>query len=527
MDVILHIVTKAIESLFILLGDQLDLNADSLVSLNKKKDLILMMEVEEESRHVPSHKKRTVLFLSAMRHAAEALRKKGFRVQYVKISDPKNSQTFEGEIDRCIKALHPQKMQAIHPGEWRVLRKIQRAAKKNKLDLEIFEDKHFLVTPEEFRSWAQGRQELTMEYFYREQRKRFSVLMENKKPVGGAWNFDKENRKPFRGDVDSLPKPSSFPPDKITKEVMRAVDEKLADLPGNTEDFDWPVTAKDAQVALRNFVDHRLADFGSYQDAMVTGAPTMFHSLISCALNLKLLDPRDCIKVAEEAYHQNKASLASVEGFIRQILGWREFIRGVYWHEGEEYENRNELEEHGNLPTMYWSGDSDMLCMQTALQEVHAKAYGHHIQRLMVTGNFALIAGVDPKQVSDWYLGMYVDAIDWVTLPNTLGMAMHADGGVVGTKPYAASGQYIKRMSNYCSACSFDPARRYGDDACPMTTFYWDFLLRHQNRFKKNRRMTLTLKHLDKMSTQEKSSIRKRSRSLRVLYGIENSSRKS
>jgi deoxyribodipyrimidine photolyase-related protein len=280
------------------------------------------------------------------------------------------------------------------------------------------------------------------------------------------------------------------------------------------------VTRTEARRALKDFVEHRLADFGRYEDAMWTDEATVNHSRLSPGLNLKLLSPRECVDAALDAYHSGHAPLNSVEGFVRQLIGWREFIRGVYWFEGAEYAERNGLDHHGHLPDMYWSGDTEMACMRQCIGQVLDQAYGHHIQRLMVTGNFALLSGVHPRAVSDWYLGMYVDAVDWATLPNTLGMAMHADGGVVGTKPYAASGKYISRMSNYCDECRYDVNERTGETACPFNTLYWDFLIRHRERFRSNNRMAMMLKHVDRMTQAQRVEITVSAGSLREDLGI-------
>jgi deoxyribodipyrimidine photolyase-related protein len=347
-----------------------------------------------------------------------------------------------------------------------------------------------------------------MEHFYRLMRRRLRLLLtEDGSPEGGEWNYDTENRKRFRGDRSRIPPRVRHEPDAITREVMRVVAAHLGDLPGSADDFNWPVTREQALAELHDFIRHRLAHFGDYQDAMVTGEPWMYHSLLSAPLNLKLLDPREVVQLAVEAYRRGHAPLNAVEGFIRQVVGWREFIRGVYWHEGPGYAERNALGQRRSLPVLYWTGETDMACLRASVGEVLQHGFGHHIQRLMVTGTFAMMAGVHPREVSDWYLGMYVDAVDWVTLPNTLGMSQHADGGVVGTKPYAASGRYIERMGDYCDGCRYEPGTRVGEPACPFTTFYWDFLLRHQPTLAGNRRMALPLKHVTAMDDHERAAI--------------------
>lgn len=482
-----------------------------------------MAEVVEESRHVASHKQRTVLFLSAMRHHAKLLRARGVTLRYVTLDDAANTQSLEGELRRAIDALAPTRVAAIRPGEWRVLRMIETTCEALGTTFEMHEDPHFLATPAEFEEWAEGRRELVMEHFYRVIRRKYAILVDDDgQPEGGQWNFDAKNRRRFSGDRAAIPPRVQHPPDTITKGVMRTVEERLPDLPGSLESFNWPATREQALAELEDFVAHRLPLFGDYQDAMVAGEPWMYHSLLSAPLNLKLLDPREVVARAVEAYRQGRAPINAVEGFVRQIIGWREFIRGVYWLEGVDYAERNALAQHRPLPALYWTGETEMRCLQESVGEVLRNGFGHHIQRLMVTGNFAMMAGVDPREVSDWYLGMYVDAIDWVTLPNTLGMSQHADGGVVGTKPYAASGRYIEKMGDYCRGCRFDPGMRTGESACPFTTFYWDFLIRHRRRFGANRRMALMLKHVDAMDDAERQAIAAWADELRLRLGMVN-----
>ena len=496
-------------TLWFVLGDQLDPEfAVFRRHFRKSRDVVLMAEVVEESRHVASHKQRTALFLSAMRHFAELLRARGVTVRYVALDDPDNTQSLDGELRRAVAAVAPRRIAAIRAGEWRVHRMLELTSHDLRLPLVVHEDPHFLTTPDEFNAWAAGRKELVMEHFYRAMRRQLDVLITPEgKPEGGAWNYDASNRKKFKGDRSALPARVQHAPDRITTEVLQLVTDRLGDLPGSLEGFNWPVTREQALVELHDFVRHRLAHFGDYQDAMVTGNPWMYHSLLSVPLNLKLLDPHEVVRLAVEAYRRGVAPLNAVEGFVRQVIGWREFIRGVYWREGMDYAQRNALEQRRTLPTLYWTGETEMQCLRESVGDVLQRGYGHHIQRLMVTGNFAMMAGVHPRAISDWYLGMYVDAVDWVTLPNTLGMSQHADGGVVGTKPYAASGRYIEKMGDYCAGCRYEPGVRTGETACPFTTFYWDFLIRHRPRFATNRRMALPLTHLERMDAVEKREI--------------------
>ncbi len=520
--------------LCIVFGDQLDPEAPLVRDLGPD-DTVLMMEVAEESRHVPSHVQRTTLFLSAMRHFAAALRERGRRVRYIALDDPDNTGTFECEITRAAAALRPAEVVCTHPGEWRVLTMLRRVCAALDLPLTVMSDTHFLTTPELFEAWAKDRSTLTMEYFYREQRRRTGYLMEGigkaATPIGGVWNFDKENRLPFGpgGPKPRPPPPRRIEPDPIMREVIKVVQRTLPGLPGEVASFAWPVTRAQALLALNDFLSHRLPRFGPYEDAMWEGEPTLYHSTLSAPLNLKLLDPRECCEGAVRAYLDGRAPLQSVEAFIRQIIGWREFIRGVYWLEGPGYAARNGLDSRGDLPAFYWTGDTDMACLKACIGQVLDTGFGHHIQRLMVTGNFALIAGVHPRAVSDWYLGMFIDGIDWVTLPNALGMVMHADRraeapagvtGLVGTKPYAASGKYIERMSNYCGGCRYDPTQRTGPRACPFTVFYWDFLIRHRETLARNQRMTMMLRSADRLGDETRAQITIDADLLRRKLGI-------
>ncbi|MFN0137885.1 MAG: cryptochrome/photolyase family protein [Phycisphaerae bacterium] len=503
-----------------MLGDQLDSKVSALVHLDKARDAVVMFEVAEESTHVPSNKQRTALFLAAMRHFALELHRDGHRVHYVSLDDSDNSQALGSELQRALRTLEPEFLVCTQPGEWRVHQDVERAAMQAGAPLEVLPDEHFLTSAAAFAEWMAGRKQPVMEHFYRWQRRRLGILVApDGAPVGGEWNYDQQNRGSFR-QPPRLRAPYAPRADAITHEVLALVERRFAGNPGLLARFRWPVTRAQARKALDDFIQHRLPHFGTYQDAMWSGEPFLYHSLLSAALNLKLLNPRECVAAALAAYESGAAPLPCVEGFVRQIIGWREFIHGIYWHAGPGYRQRNGLDQHGSLPDFYWTGQTDMICLRECIGQVLECGYGHHIQRLMVTGNFALIAGVNPRRISDWYLSMFVDAVDWVTLPNTLGMVMHADGGVVGTKPYAASGRYIERMSNHCKNCRFDPGKRTGTEACPFTTFYWDFLIRNLQRFRGNRRMSMILKHVDRLTDDERAAIAAQAQKLRQEFGI-------
>mgnify|MGYP001794264819 CR=1 FL=1 len=516
----LHDLNKA-ERIGVILGDQLDRSYPSHLGMDKETDVLLMMEVEEESTRTPSHIQRTVLFLSAMRHHALALRRNGWRVRYVTLDDRGNTQSFTSEIERCANKANCERVRVILPGDKNVQEMIEEACENAEVGLDIEDDPHFFTTPDDFDEWADGRKTLTMEYFYREQRKRLGYLMDGKDPVGGEWNFDKDNRETFKKQPEA-PEPYWPKVDAITNDVIDTVRKRLPDLPGVLDDdapFRWPVTREAAKRALDEFIEQRLKDFGPFEDAMWTDERTLYHSALSPMINLKLLNPRECVEAAIEAYESGDAPINSVEGFVRQLIGWREFMRGVYYR-FDDYTERNALEHTGDLPDFYLTGETDMRCMSDCVNSVRELAWAHHIPRLMVMANFALIAGVEPQQVEDWYLGMYADGVEWATAPNVIGMGLYADHAVVGTKPYSASGKYIKKMSNYCKGCRYNVNERTDEDACPFNTLYWDFLIRHEDRFKKNNRMAMILKHVEKMDKEQKVSIRVSATSLKKKLGV-------
>ena len=499
--------SSKVRRLVVVLGDQL--NADSAVfdTFDKSQDLIWMAEVADESTHVWTHKARIALFLSAMRHFRDSMLKAGYTVDYHQLDEGANETLAEG-LDAAIRRHRPAEVMMVHAGEWRVQEQIGQAARSAGASLQVLDDRHFYSSPEEFAQHASGRKALRLEYFYRELRKKHNVLLDDGKPVGGKWNYDADNRETFgRDGPGKLPSPPKFRSHGPTQEVLELVEQRFAKHPGSLEHFNWPTTPGQAERALADFIEHRLPRFGQYQDAIWTDEPFLYHSLLASSLNLKLLNPRQVVQAAEEAYRAGHVPLASAEGFIRQILGWREYVRGIYWHLMPEYLDRNALGATNPLPDFYWTGDTNMHCLGSVLKQTLDHGYAHHIQRLMVTGLFALLLGVDPKQVHQWYLAEYVDAVEWVELPNTLGMSQYADGGIMASKPYCASGNYINRMSNFCQHCPFDPSKAHGDDACPFTTLYWDFLARNQKRLAGNNRMTMQLNNLKRKKPVERKKI--------------------
>ena len=503
-------------NLIVVLGDQLDRQSSAFDDFDEKQDAVWMREVAEESSKVWSHKVRIVMFLSAMRHFAAHLESRGLCLDYKRLDDRLNRGSLADELSVSLHKSKPRKIVVVEPGEYSVEQAIRQIASSNKVEIEIRPDRHFLCSKKEFAEHADGRKQLRMEFFYREQRKRHNILMDDGEPVGGRWNFDPENRGHFpKSGPKKLPRPLAFAPDKITHEVIALVNHKFGDHPGNSDHFSWPVTPDQAEHALDDFVSNRLPLFGQYQDAMWTGAPYLYHSLLSASMNLKLLDPRVAISFAETAYRDGHAPIEAVEGFIRQILGWREYVRGVYWLYMPDYLDRNQLRAKQPLPGFYWTAETQMNCLRQAIRQTLDYGYAHHIQRLMVTGLYALLLGVEPVEIHKWYLAVYVDAVEWVELPNTLGMSQYADGGVMASKPYVASGKYIQRMTNYCEKCAFNPAKSTEDNACPFTTLYWDFLLRHEKELKSNRRMAMQLKNLARLEGPLKTAIQKRANEIR------------
>lgn len=495
--------------LILVLGDQLDRNSPALRGADPEIDVVALAEVRAEVNRFPNHRNRVAVFLSAMRHFRRDVEAAGFEVEYQLLSDANGASTLPKFLERVVKSHQPEELVMCRPGRHDLVGQLRATAKECGVSMKILEDSAFLASDDLFADWADGRKSLVMEHFYRFMRRHHGYLVRDSKPEGGQWNFDKENRKSFgKKGPPPVPSPMSFPPDEITMGVLEDIRED-SNLVGSPDSLDLPVTPKQAQKAVDDFVENRLPTFGTYQDAMWTDEAYLFHSRIATALNLKLLDPRYAIERAIEAYEAGASPLNSVEGFVRQVLGWREFVRGVYWREMPGYLDRNELGANRPLPKVYWSGETEMACMAEVIAQLLRSGYAHHIQRLMVTGLFALLYGANPRSVHDWYMAMFVDSVEWVTAPNTIGMSQHADGGIVGTKPYVATGNYIQRMSNYCSGCRFNPKKRTGKNACPFTTLYWDFLDRHRDFLSNNRRMGLQLRNLDRIDAGERKEIRR------------------
>ncbi|MFV3074275.1 cryptochrome/photolyase family protein [Niveispirillum fermenti] len=497
------------------LGDQLSASLAGLRGLDPACDRVLMAEVMAEATYVPHHPQKIAFLFSAMRHFAADLAARGIAVDYVRLDDPDNTGTLGGELARAVDRWQPERVIVTFPGEWRVWKQMRQWQRELPVPVEVREDDRFFCPIARFRAWAEGRRQLRMEFFYREMRRTHAILMDpDGKPLGGQWNFDAQNRKPLPKGL-RIPEPFREPPDTITRDVLALVADRFGGHFGTLESFAYAVTAEGARQALNHFILHALPWFGDYQDAMATGQETLFHSVLSPYINAGLLDPRAVVAAAADAFHRGHAPLNAAEGFIRQILGWREYVRGIYWLKMPAYADTNALGAQRALPDFYWTGRTSMNCMAQVIGQTRRHAYAHHIQRLMVTGNFALLLGVEPAQIEQWYLAVYADAYDWVELPNVHGMVMHADGGLLGSKPYAASGRYIQRMSDYCSHCHFDVTTAEGERACPFNFLYWNFLMENAALLRANPRMGLAYKGLDAMAPARRDAIRQQAERFR------------
>lgn len=501
--------------LALVLGDQLTHNLSSIQKLRPGVDTILMAEVREEATYVRHHKKKIALIFSAMRHFAYELAQRGFRVCYRKYDDESNRGSLKEEVANLIAKESLSEVLITEPGEYRLLQDLQKWEEQLAVPVSLLPDDRFLATKQQFADWASGKKQLRMEFFYREMRRHHQILVENmpsgkQEPVGGKWNYDSQNRNKLPDNL-VVPDVHAFETDEITSEVLELVQEHFGEHFGDLEPFHFAVTREQALQVLESFIANRLPLFGDYQDAMKQGEDWLFHSHISFYLNIGLLSPLEAIKAAEQSYYYNQAPLNAVEGFIRQILGWREYVRGLYWYLMPDYKQRNYLEANRPLPDFFWSAETKMNCLSECVRTTKQNAYAHHIQRLMVLGNFALLAGLNPDEVNEWYLLVYADAFEWVELPNVTGMILFADGGVLASKPYAASGSYINKMSDYCKHCQYKVKNKLGEDACPFNYLYWNFLIKHETLFRNNPRMAMIYRTLEKKTPEEVEEIQKQS----------------
>ena len=501
-------------TLTLITGDQLSPDLASLKAIERGRDHVLMAELSDEVQYVPHHLKKVVLIFSAMRHFARDLQAAGHRVHYHRFDPAGAIRSFSDAVSNYCERHGIDEIVVTWPGEWRVFDELNKLEKSLGIPVRMLEDDRFVSTPGEFADWADGRKSLRMEFFYRQVRKRTGLLMnEDGKPEGGQWNFDAENRKKWKGRPESA-SPMSFSPDEITRDVIELVSSGIDGF-GELDGFDFGVTRAQARRALAHFIKTGLPWFGDYQDALPDDEDYLFHSRLSAYLNIGLLDPLEVCKAVEQAWRDGDVPLNAAEGYIRQIIGWREFVRGIYWLKMPDYAAGNHLDGEQPLPEWYWSGETHMRCLARAIGNTRRNAYAHHIQRLMVTGNFALLLGVRPREICDWYLAVYADAFDWVELPNTLGMVMFGDGGLLASKPYAASGKYIQRMGDHCANCRYKVSERTAEDACPFNALYWDFLMRNEDKLGGNPRMRMMYRNVERLESSDKAAIIKRANWIR------------
>jgi deoxyribodipyrimidine photolyase-related protein len=491
-----------VSRLVLVLGDQLSHGLSALKKADKGSDIVVMAEVAEEAEYVGHHPKKIALIFAAMRKFSHELRQDGWDVRYTRLDDADNAGSIVGELLRRAEETGAAGVICTEPGEWRLIEKLKYAPVKT----HILTDDRFIASHAEFEAWAEGRKVLRMEYFYRDMRRKTGLLMESDKPAGDKWNYDHDNRKAAPGDV-SVEGPLWFEPDEVVEEVLMLVEAQFGDNFGDLRPFGFATTRAQALKALDYFVEHALAQFGDYQDAMLKGHPFLYHAVLSPYLNIGLLGPLEVCQAVEKAWQNGDVPINAAEGFIRQIIGWREYVRGIYFLEGPEYPKHNVLKHERALPAFYWGGKTKMNCVSHAVAQTKEQAYAHHIQRLMVTGNFALLAGIDPTHVHEWYLAVYVDAFEWVESPNTVGMSQFADGGVIASKPYVSSGAYINRMSDYCKGCAYKVSVKTGKDACPFNLLYWHFLDRHRARFSNNARMGNMYRTWDRMDEDRREIV--------------------
>lgn len=497
----------------LLLGDQLNPN-HSWFADPEPDVLYAMMEVRQETDYVLHHAQKVLAIFAAMRAFADELQASGHRVRYFRIDDADNLQSIPANLDGVIAACRAASFEYQAPDEWRLDAQLDEYARQLKIPARMVDTEHFLTRRDEAREFFESRQRWTMEPFYRHMRSVHRVLMDtDSRPTGGRWNFDAENRKAWRGSPE-------VPPDSRPHHDHRALWTNIVAAEVGTfgnpqaDDFRWPVNRDEALRQLDAFMDQALPYFGDFQDAMSGRSLSLFHSLLSFALNVKMLSPAEVIAHVEAAFREGRAPLAAAEGYIRQILGWREYVRGVYWARMPAYAEVNHFSHRRDLPAWFWTGETHMNCLHHAITQSLEQAHAHHIQRLMLTGNFALLAGLDPEQVHRWYLGIYIDAFEWVELPNTLGMSQFADGGLLATKPYVSSAAYIHRMSDYCANCHYRRDERTGERACPFNALYWDFLARHRKHLGSNPRLSVAYRQIDRMQAAPLAALRGHAKAL-------------
>ena len=492
------------KTLRLILGDQLNHQHSWFKEKNNDVTYILM-EVMQEQEYVKHHIQKIVGFFAAMRNFSCELKSLGHQVIYYYLDNEENQQSFDGNINWLIEKLNIEKFEYQFPDEYRLDEQLKSLCKTLKIKSTAVDTEHFFTYREEIKDFFKGKKQFLMENFYRHMRKKYHVLVDSDlKPVGGEWNFDHENRKKYDGKTP-LKAPLAFNHDY--SEIVNMLQKQKVPNFGNInpKNFNYPTSRTQALKLLDYFCSDLLPAFGKYEDAMLKEHQTLFHSNLSFAINLKMISPLEVIQqvIKTWEFNQDDIDIASVEGFVRQIIGWREYMRGIYWAEMPDFATKNFLNQTAALPTWFWDGKVKMNCMKSCINNSLDNAYAHHIQRLMVIGNFALLAGSHPDEVDQWYLGVYIDAAEWVQITNTRGMSQFADGGIVGSKPYVASANYINKMSNYCKGCSYDKDKRYGDKACPFNSLYWNFYINHQEKLKNNQRISMMYRLIEKMEPQE------------------------
>lgn len=500
------------KTLRLLLADQLTHSLSALEGIDVDNDVVLLAEVRSEASYVKHHKKKIIYLFSAMRHFALELQQKGYQVHYTYYDAADNQGSLAAEVATRLTQYDCQQVVCTFPGEYRVHQDMLSWSSQLGCPVEIRDDDRFIATIAEFAAWAEGKKQLRMEFFYREMRRKLNCLIQDGQPEGGKWNYDAENRAKLpKGLV--LPENTQFVPDEITNNVIELVKHHFTDHFGDWEHFHYGVTRDQALEVLDVFIAERLVNFGQYQDAMLQDEPWLFHSHISFYLNSGLLTANEVVARVEQVYYANAQDpdqptipLNSVEGFIRQVIGWREYVRGLYWFVMPDYAHKNHFNATRKLPDLFWTGKTKMNCLAQCVKDTKEHAYAHHIQRLMVLGNFALLTGLSPEEVNEWYLIVYGDAYEWVELPNVSGMVLYADGGMLASKPYAASGAYINKMSNYCQHCAYKVTVKTGADACPFNYLYWGFLHRHRELLASNHRMGMIYRTFDKMAEEKRTA---------------------
>jgi len=496
------------KQLRLVLGDQLN-HDHSWWNDDPETFTVLLCEARSETDYVKHHIQKVVAFFLAMRSFADYLKGRGFDVIYLKLDDPENRGSITESLKHILKKGKYTSWSFQLPDEYRLDTDLNKLKSEFDMDCQVVDTEHFYTDRGEMEKFFEGKKTYLMESFYRHMRKKHGILMDGDNPVGGEWNYDKQNRKKLPEDHEVI-EPKVYAKD--VTDIVALLDKEGVKTIGtiDPEEFIWPITRREGLSMLRFFIDDCLENFGDYQDAMRTDEWSIYHSRLSFALNSKMIGPKEVVDRVEEAWRSDskKFPIAAVEGFIRQILGWREFMRGVYWAKMPDYAEKNFFHHKRNLPDWFWTGDTKMNCMNQAIGQSLQYAYAHHIQRLMITGNFALLAGIHPDQVDEWYLGIYIDAIEWVEITNTRGMSQFADGGIVGTKPYVSSANYIDKMSNYCGDCHYTKSKRTGDKACPFNSLFWNFYMERRDKLEKNPRIGFVYRNLNRMSSETKTAIR-------------------